>query len=130
LVRSIVNLLPFVLIGLVFWLLLIRPAQARQRRAAQMQSELLPGARIITTAGLYATVVALEDDAVVLETSPGVISRWARGAVGQVLADSTDGTGANAGQGTDAAGDSISLRKSERLDKAPSTSEPPSDSTD
>jgi preprotein translocase subunit YajC len=98
LLRGILNLLPFVVIGLVFWLLLIRPAQGRQRRLAQMQSELQPGARVITTAGLYATVVALEDDAVVLETSPGVTSRWARGAVGQVLpAESAEGGSAGSG---------------------------------
>ncbi|NHC13964.1 preprotein translocase subunit YajC [Motilibacter deserti] len=92
--RSLASLLPFVLIGLVFWLLLIRPAQSRQRRLAQMQAELLPGARVITTAGLHATVVALEDDVVVLETSPGITSRWARGAVGQVL-PSSSGSGAD-----------------------------------
>ncbi|NHC46061.1 preprotein translocase subunit YajC [Motilibacter aurantiacus] len=103
--------MPFVLIGLVFWLLLIRPAQARQRRLAQLQAELSPGARVVTTAGLYATVVAVDDDAVVLETSPGVTSRWARGAVGQVLPpDEAPGTGG-----------SVSFRK-------PDTGAPPPDS--
>ena len=109
--RSILNLVPFVLIGLVFWLLLIRPAKARQRRLAELQADLLPGARVLTTAGLYATVVAVEDDAVLLEASPGVVSRWARGAVGQVLS-------AEEPSGTTAPEGSVPLHKQD-LDKAP-----------
>jgi preprotein translocase subunit YajC len=86
-VRGLANLLPLLLIGGVFWLLVLRPARARSAKAAAVQAELLPGVRILTTSGLYATVLALEDDVMVLETAPGVTSRWARGALGRVLDD-------------------------------------------
>jgi preprotein translocase subunit YajC len=39
----------------------------------------------MTTAGLFATVVAVEDDAVVLEIAPGVTSRWNKAAISRVL---------------------------------------------
>lgn len=82
---DIVSLLPFVLIVLVFYLLVLRPARVRQRAVAELQSRLQAGQQVITTAGLYATVVAVDDETVTLETSPGVRSRWARAAVARVL---------------------------------------------
>jgi preprotein translocase subunit YajC len=69
--------------GLVY--LLISRTRRQQRRQAAVQADLAPGRRIMTTAGLFATVVAVEDDAVVLETAPGQHSRWARPAVARVL---------------------------------------------
>ncbi|RKS77730.1 preprotein translocase subunit YajC [Motilibacter peucedani] len=83
--RGLANLLPLLLIAGVFWLLVLRPAQARRQQAAQVQAELAPGARIVTTSGLFATVLAVEGDVMLLETAPGVTSRWARGALGRVL---------------------------------------------
>ena len=81
------NLLPLVLIFVVFYLLILRPARNRQREAMTLQSRLTPGQQIMTTAGLYATVVAVDDDVIVLETAPGVTSRWARAAVSRIVDD-------------------------------------------
>lgn len=65
---------------------------SRKRKAASqnMQSELKVGSSIMTTAGLYATVVAIADDGVTLEVAPGVHSRYARQAISRVL-DAPDG---------------------------------------
>lgn len=84
---DLLGLLPLLLILLVFYLLILRPARARQREALRLQSTLAPGQRVLTTSGLHAVVVAVEDDVVVLETSPGVSSRWAKGAVARVTTD-------------------------------------------
>jgi preprotein translocase subunit YajC len=83
-VESLVQFLPFLLILVVFWLLIIRPARKRQQAAARIQSELAPGVRIMTGSGLFATVVSVQDDRMVLETAPGVTSTWARAAVARV----------------------------------------------
>lgn len=70
---------------LAFWLLIIRPARTRARKQTQMQNELAPGQEVMTTAGLFATVAAVEDDAVVLEAAPGVRTRWSKAAVARIV---------------------------------------------
>ena len=84
-VESLGALLPFIIILLAFWLLIIRPARNRQRQQVQLQNQLAPGQRVMTTSGLYGTVSVVEDDAIVLEAAPGVTMRWAKQAVGRVL---------------------------------------------
>jgi preprotein translocase subunit YajC len=49
------------------YLLMIRPQRRRQQQAQQQKSTVLPGARVRTTAGMYATVVDVDGDDVVLE---------------------------------------------------------------
>ena len=84
-VDSLGALLPFVIILLAFWLLIIRPARTRARQATRLQNELTPGLEVMTTSGLFATVAAVEDDAIVLETAPGVRTRWTKAAVARIL---------------------------------------------
>jgi preprotein translocase subunit YajC len=84
-VEAVGTLFPFVLILAAFYLLIIRPARNRQRAAMQLQSELGPGQQVMTTSGLFATVSAVEDDAVVLEVAPGVTMRFAKAAVARIL---------------------------------------------
>jgi preprotein translocase subunit YajC len=81
------ELVPLLAIVAVFYFLLIRPGQSRAKSTRATLAALEPGARIMTTAGLYATVLAVEDDAIVLETSPGTTSRWAKAAVAKILPD-------------------------------------------
>lgn len=57
----------------------------RQRRQAQetqqMQSSLVPGDRVMTTSGLYGTVVETDDETIEIEVAPGVRTTWVRQAV-------------------------------------------------
>ena len=76
---------PLLLIGAVFYLLILRPSQARAKAAQRVQAELAPGVEVLTTAGLYATVAEVRDDSVLLEVAPGVTSRYARAAVARVI---------------------------------------------
>lgn len=73
------------LLVLAFYLLIIRPARTRTRAAAELREQLAPGLEVMTTSGLFATVVSVEDDSVVLEVSPGVTMRFAKAAVARVL---------------------------------------------
>jgi preprotein translocase subunit YajC len=75
-----------VLFGLLYFVT-IRPQRNRQRAAQQTQSHLQPGMRVRTTAGMYATVAAVEDQEVVLEVAPGVNVRFLRRAVMDVIPD-------------------------------------------
>jgi len=84
-------LLPFALILVAFYLLILRPQRARAKMAQQMKARLAPGVSVLTTSGIHATVSAVEDDVVVLEIAPGVDVRFANAAIGRVLTDdSTD----------------------------------------
>jgi preprotein translocase subunit YajC len=89
-VESLASLLPLILIVLVFYLLIIRPARNRHRQALQTQSSLQPGQEVMTTAGLFATVSTVQDESVVLEVAPGVMCRYTKAAVGRIVTRSED----------------------------------------
>jgi preprotein translocase subunit YajC len=72
-----------VAIGLLFWLLLIRPQARRQREVRQMQASLAVGDEVMLTAGIYGVLRSLEDERVRVEIAPGTEIEVARGAVGQ-----------------------------------------------
>jgi preprotein translocase subunit YajC len=75
-----------VLVFVGFYFLMIRPQRRRQQQAQQQQKTVEPGARVRTTAGMYATVVEVDGDDVVLEVAPGVDVRYLRRAVMEVVA--------------------------------------------
>ena len=61
-----------------FWAIVMRPARMQQRQTAQLQAELEVGDEVIISAGIFGTVVALEDDRVRLEIAPGTVITAAR----------------------------------------------------
>ena len=85
--EQLTGLLPIFLIIAVGYLLIIRPARKRQRDLLSVQQQLSPGVRVMTTSGLYATVREVTDSRIVLETSPGIRSTWARNAVARIDAE-------------------------------------------
>jgi preprotein translocase subunit YajC len=88
--NSTILLLGFVvLLGLLYFVM-IRPQRNRQRQAMQMQREIVPGMRVRTTAGMYATVTSVEGQDVILEIAPGVEVRYMRRAILEVVPDGTE----------------------------------------
>ncbi|TEX52078.1 MAG: preprotein translocase subunit YajC [Actinomycetales bacterium mxb001] len=83
--ESLSTLLPILLIGVVFYLLIMRPARNRQKKQQQMMSTLAPGSRIMTTAGIFGTVVEIDEDEASIEIAPGVVIRVVKAAIGRVL---------------------------------------------
>ena len=79
-------LLPLLLLA-VFYLLLIRPQQRQRKQMAELQSTLGPGAKVMTGAGLFATIVSIQDERVELEVAPGVTNWYLRRAIVQVFPD-------------------------------------------
>lgn len=73
---------------LVLLFFLTSRARRQQRDLSAAQSSVAPGARVVTTTGLHAEVVAVgEDSTVVLQIAPGVHTTWSRRAIGRVLPD-------------------------------------------
>ena len=74
-----------------FYFLMIRPQRNRQRRAMQTQSQVTPGQRIRTTAGMYGRIVSGDDRDVVIEVAPGVHVTMLRRAIMDVLPEDDPG---------------------------------------
>jgi preprotein translocase subunit YajC len=79
-----------VLFGL-FYVTIIRPQRNRQRAASQTQTQVVPGQRVRTTAGIYGTVVSGDDRDVVVEIAPGVEITMLRRAIMEVVPDDDQG---------------------------------------
>jgi preprotein translocase subunit YajC len=73
--------LPLVLIMVIFYFLMIMPAQRRQKKVAEMLKELKNGDKVITTGGIYGTIVGLEDDSVQLRIAEQVKMKISRSAI-------------------------------------------------
>jgi preprotein translocase subunit YajC len=84
-VEGLAGFLPFILIAVVFWFLIVRPQRRRQHELASTQSALGPGAEVMLGSGIYGTVVAIEDDTIRLELAPGTTVKVARQAVIKVV---------------------------------------------
>jgi preprotein translocase subunit YajC len=79
------TLILILIVVVAFYFLMIRPQQRRKQQAAQKQNTVQPGARVRTTAGMYATVVDVDGDDVVLEVAPGVEVRYMKRAIMDVV---------------------------------------------
>jgi|SRR3954466_6735552 len=62
--------LPLVFIFVIFYFLLIRPQQTRQKKWQHMLGELKTGDRVVTQGGITGTIVALKDTSVHLRVPP------------------------------------------------------------
>ncbi|WP_018634970.1 preprotein translocase subunit YajC [Parafrankia elaeagni] len=78
--------------GLIFPLLIVLlivyffSTQRRRAKAQQQQlSQIVPGTLVVTTAGLYATVVEQDGSDVLLEIAPDVVCRFGRNAIARVI---------------------------------------------
>jgi preprotein translocase subunit YajC len=78
-------------IPLVLLVLLTLQGRRRGRALRDAQSQVTPGAVVMTGAGMFATVVSVDGDQVTLETSPGQTSRWLRQAVVRVVTPAPTG---------------------------------------
>lgn len=81
-------LLPLlVLLLLVPMILSVRRQKKEMGRLVQMQDSLRVGDRVMTTSGVYGTVVGLGDTTLDLDLAPGVRTTWARMAVREVVVE-------------------------------------------
>jgi len=87
---GLIGLMPFILIFAILYLLVIRPQQKKQRDAqterANMLKALKPGDKIVTTGGIFGTIVAVrdKDDTVQLRIAQSVSVEAERGAIARL----------------------------------------------
>lgn len=81
---ALTGLLPMVLIIAVFYVLLIRPQQKRQRDLQATIAQLKAGDRIVTTGGVIGTITSVKDNSFLIRSAEKSILEIARSAVAGV----------------------------------------------
>jgi preprotein translocase subunit YajC len=76
-----VNVLPIAAIGLVFYFLVIAPANKQRKQQQELLSSLKKGDRVLTSGGIYGTIQSVEGEVVYLKISENVKIRVARSAI-------------------------------------------------
>ena len=84
---------PFVLIGGLFYLILIRPQAKEQKRRQAVLDTLKKGDEVMTNAGIYGKVVKADGDVVTLQVADGVRMRFSRSAVSGVIGPKDESNG-------------------------------------
>ncbi|HEY4455146.1 MAG TPA: preprotein translocase subunit YajC [Pseudonocardiaceae bacterium] len=81
-------LIPVLLVLLVAFMFFSTRKQKRTMQKQQdMQKGLSFGDRVMTTSGLYGTIVSTADDTVDIELAPGVVTTWLRQAVRETVVE-------------------------------------------
>ncbi len=92
-------LLPLVLIFVVFYFLLIRPQQKKQKQHKEMLTAIRRGDRVVTGGGIVGTVTKVVDDKeLAVEITDGVKVRVQRALVASVISKTEPVQGAKKGR--------------------------------
>lgn len=78
-------LIPLLLMFAIFYFLLIRPQQKRQKKVREMHSSLQKGDKIITIGGLHGTIDAIDEDRLVLNVDGTIKLTFDRQAIREVI---------------------------------------------
>jgi preprotein translocase subunit YajC len=77
----------FVLIGVIFWFLLLRPKQKEQKQRAQMLSGIKKYDKVMTIGGVIGTVMEVRDEEIIVKVDDSTNTRikFTRGAIQRIL---------------------------------------------
>src|SRR6476619_1935678 len=80
-----IQIAPIAAIFLVFYFLVIAPANKQRRKTADMLSSLKKGDRVVTSGGIYGTIQGVEAEVVYLKIADNVKVKLARSAITGVI---------------------------------------------
>jgi len=84
--NSLVGFVPILLIFGIFYFLLFLPMQRQKKQQQKMLKELQNGNMVLTSGGIVGTIVAIDDDTVVLRVKPDNVKlQVARSAVSSLV---------------------------------------------
>ncbi|MFN0151127.1 MAG: preprotein translocase subunit YajC [bacterium] len=92
------SLFPFVLIFIVFYFLIIRPQKKRQQDHQKLLDSLKKGDRVLTSGGMFGTVVGVQKDRVVLKVADTVKIEFQKSSIATVLEEKGDTGGGDSGE--------------------------------
>ena len=80
-------LVPMLLIFAIFYIMMIRPQQRKEKERRKMIEELRAGARVVFAGGFIGTIREAKEKTFVIEIAPGVSVEVARASVSGVAED-------------------------------------------
>ena len=84
--NSLVGFVPILLIFAIFYFLLFMPMQRQKKQQKKMLTELQNGNTVLTTGGIVGTIVAIDEDTLVLRVKPDNVKlQVARSAVSNLV---------------------------------------------
>jgi preprotein translocase subunit YajC len=86
---TLLTFLPMIAIFVVFYFLLIRPQQKKQKEARAMLDSLEKGNEVVTAGGILGRIVKLDEQYVTVEVAPNMQMVVQRGAISQLLPKGT-----------------------------------------
>jgi len=84
------SFLPFILIFVIFYLLLIRPQQKRSKEHKKMIEELKKGDKVITSGGVYGVIEAVGTGTVTLKIAENVKVKFGKAYIAALRATSDE----------------------------------------
>jgi preprotein translocase subunit YajC len=85
--NSLVTFLPLVVIMGIFYVLLILPAQRRQKKTTAMLAALKTGDKVVTSGGIYGTIMGMDGETVQLRIADQVKIKITRSSIADVQSD-------------------------------------------
>ncbi len=79
------TLIMFAAIFAIFYFMIIRPQQKRAKEREKLLSNIEKGDKIVTTGGVHATIVGIEEKTVLIEIAPNIKIKIERSAIGNVI---------------------------------------------
>jgi preprotein translocase subunit YajC len=76
---------PILLMFVLFYFLLIRPQQKRQKNVQKMQNELSKGDKVVTIGGLHGIVDAVDEGKIVIKCGDGSRLTYDRNAIRDIV---------------------------------------------
>ncbi len=88
---GLLQMVPFLLIFVVFYFVLLAPMRKQQKKTKEMLAQLKKGDRVMTSGGIYGTVAQVEDQIVWVKISDTTKVKMAKSAVTGVVNDAEAG---------------------------------------
>ena len=84
------GLIPIVLMGVIFYFLVLAPANKQRKKTQEMLSRLEKGDRVVTSGGIYGTISRVESETVYLKIADNVTVKVARSAISGLMSGESE----------------------------------------
>lgn len=79
--NPIMQFLPLILIGLIFYFMIFRPQKRRQKERQALVDRMEKGDKVVTSSGIHGTITAIEDGTVLVQVSDTTKLRFEKSAI-------------------------------------------------
>jgi preprotein translocase subunit YajC len=87
---AIMTFLPFIAIIAIFYFLIIRPQNKKQKETQKMLSALKKGDRVVTIGGIHGTIQKVKEQSIVIKVDENTSIEFNRSAVSGVISTAKD----------------------------------------